>query len=171
MFCGFFFFQFLTPSTGEVGHNFLVSNPFRKKLVRQMRQEEAFKFCLDIRNNRALPLDPACPQALPLDPAGPERLSVRSPAVLPRFRTVCKMTIFHGRFWCTNSLQHFTNAASPWMGGTYSQDSELNRCKKFNMGPGSRLLLEPFTSETASYLDRRWWMRLITLFPCLRILQ
>jgi hypothetical protein len=38
-----------------------------------MRQEEAFKFCLDTRNNEALPLDPACP----------ERLSVRSPAVLP----------------------------------------------------------------------------------------
>jgi len=39
------------------------------------------------------------------------------------------------------------------------------------MGPGSSLLLEAFTTQTASYLDRRWWMRLITLFPCLRILQ
>jgi hypothetical protein len=37
-----------------------------------MRQEKMFKFCLDTRNNGALPLDPACP----------ERLSARSPAVL-----------------------------------------------------------------------------------------
>jgi hypothetical protein len=38
-----------------------------------MRHEEAFKFCLDTRNNGALSLDPAYP----------ERLSVRSPAILP----------------------------------------------------------------------------------------
>jgi hypothetical protein len=38
-----------------------------------MRQEEGFKFYLDIRNNRALPLDQACP----------ERLSVWSLAGLP----------------------------------------------------------------------------------------
>jgi hypothetical protein len=39
----------------------------------QMHQEEGFKFCLDTKNNGALPLDPACP----------ERLSVRSQADLP----------------------------------------------------------------------------------------
>jgi hypothetical protein len=38
-----------------------------------MSQEEGFKFCLDIRNN----------EALPLDLAYSERLSVRSPANLP----------------------------------------------------------------------------------------
>jgi hypothetical protein len=38
-----------------------------------MHQEEGFKFCLDTKNNRALPLDPA----------SPEHLSVRSPAGLP----------------------------------------------------------------------------------------
>jgi hypothetical protein len=35
--------------------------------------EEGFKFCLDTRNNRAFPLDPACP----------EHLNVRSLAGLP----------------------------------------------------------------------------------------
>jgi hypothetical protein len=38
-----------------------------------MRQEEAFKFCLDTKNN----------ETLPLDPAGPEHLSVWSLAGLP----------------------------------------------------------------------------------------
>jgi hypothetical protein len=38
-----------------------------------MHQEEVFKLCLDTKNNKALPLDPACP----------ERLSVRSSAILP----------------------------------------------------------------------------------------
>jgi len=38
-----------------------------------MRQEEGFKFCLDTRNNRALPLDQAYS----------EHLSVRSLAGLP----------------------------------------------------------------------------------------
>jgi hypothetical protein len=37
-----------------------------------MCQEKRFKFCLDTRNNEALPLDPACP----------EHLSVRSPTGL-----------------------------------------------------------------------------------------
>jgi hypothetical protein len=31
-----------------------------------MCQEEVFKFCLDTRNNRTLPLDPACPEHLSL---------------------------------------------------------------------------------------------------------
>jgi hypothetical protein len=38
-----------------------------------MHQEEGFNFCLDTKNNGALPLDMACP----------ERLSVWSPAGLP----------------------------------------------------------------------------------------
>jgi hypothetical protein len=38
-----------------------------------MHQEERFKFCFDTKNNRALPLDSACP----------EHLSVWSPANLP----------------------------------------------------------------------------------------
>jgi hypothetical protein len=37
-----------------------------------MRQEEGFKFCLNTRDNGALPLDLACPK----------RLSVRLPAGL-----------------------------------------------------------------------------------------
>jgi hypothetical protein len=40
-----------------------------------MREEEVFKFCLDIRNNRVLALDPACPK----------HLIVCSPAILPLF--------------------------------------------------------------------------------------
>jgi len=38
-----------------------------------MRQQQGFKFCLDTKNNKALPLDLACP----------ERLNVHSPAILP----------------------------------------------------------------------------------------
>jgi hypothetical protein len=38
-----------------------------------MYQEKGFKFCLDIRNKGALPLDLACPK----------RLNVDSPTVLP----------------------------------------------------------------------------------------
>jgi hypothetical protein len=41
-----------------------------------MRQEEVFKFCLDTKNNGALPLDLACH----------ERLSVHSLTVLPYHR-------------------------------------------------------------------------------------
>jgi hypothetical protein len=38
-----------------------------------MRQEEGFNFCLTTRNNKALPLDLACPECL----------SIQSPAGLP----------------------------------------------------------------------------------------
>jgi hypothetical protein len=46
---------------------------FQRLLVCHMRQKEGFKFCLDTRNNRAVPLDPAWP----------EHLNVQSPASLP----------------------------------------------------------------------------------------
>jgi hypothetical protein len=69
VFNGLCFFEFLTPYTLE-GHNFLVFNPIFM-IVSVL--EKGFKFCLDTRNNGALPLDPACP----------ESLNVRSPAGLP----------------------------------------------------------------------------------------
>jgi hypothetical protein len=37
---------------------------FPQLLVCHMHQEEGFKFCLDTRNNKTLPLDPACPEHL-----------------------------------------------------------------------------------------------------------
>jgi hypothetical protein len=40
-----------------------------------MHQEEGFKFCIDTKNNIALPLDPACPECL----------SVQSLASLPHW--------------------------------------------------------------------------------------
>jgi hypothetical protein len=56
-----------------------------------MRQEEWFKFCFDTKNNRALPLNLACPEhlsvqslvSLPLNLACLERLSVQSLVSLP----------------------------------------------------------------------------------------
>ncbi len=52
--CSMVFFEFLTPFTlGD--HNFLISNPFSRFLLCQMRQEEGFKFCLDTRINKTLP--------------------------------------------------------------------------------------------------------------------
>jgi hypothetical protein len=68
-------FFFLDPLYLGGGGGGLISNLFLKKLVSQIHEEEAFKFCLDIRNSRALPLDLACP----------ERLNVCSPAVLPYY--------------------------------------------------------------------------------------
>jgi len=53
-----------------------------------MRQEDRFKFCLDTKNNRALPLDLACP----------ERLSVQSLVDLPY--------PLHGRFLKKNQDYH-----------------------------------------------------------------
>jgi hypothetical protein len=56
---------------GAVTFSFLIF--FTRVLVYQMCQEEGFKFCLNTRNNRTHPLDPACPN----------HLSVWSPAGLP----------------------------------------------------------------------------------------
>ncbi len=56
---------------GAITFSFLIH--FRQMLVCQMRQEEGLKFCLDTKNNGALPLDPACPKCL----------SAWSPAGLP----------------------------------------------------------------------------------------
>jgi hypothetical protein len=54
-----------------------------------MHQEEAFKFCLDTKNN----------EALPLDLAYPKHLSVCSPTVLP-YESV---QIYLGTFLCTTN--------------------------------------------------------------------
>jgi hypothetical protein len=87
------FFKFLTPLLrGAItflihnpfsipftlrGHNFShflsLSKPFQGLLMCQICQEEGFKFCLDKKNNKAVPLDPACLECL----------SVQSPANLP----------------------------------------------------------------------------------------
>jgi hypothetical protein len=68
----FVFFEFLTPLLwGAVTFSFLIF--FQRLLVCHMHQKEGFKFCLDTKNNRTLPLDPACL----------EHLSVQSPASLP----------------------------------------------------------------------------------------
>jgi len=73
--CNVWWFAFLSfrPSLfwGAVIFSFLIC--FWWLLVCQMYQEEGFKFCLDTRNNGALPLDWACP----------EHLSLWSPAGLP----------------------------------------------------------------------------------------
>jgi hypothetical protein len=63
MLSGLFFFEFLTSFIFK-DHDFLISNLFRQLLVCQMCQEEGFKFCLDTKKNRALPLDPAYPESL-----------------------------------------------------------------------------------------------------------
>jgi len=63
MFGGLFVFEFLTSFTFE-DHHFLVLNLVLQLLVCQMCQEEGFKFCLDTKKNRALPLDPAYPESL-----------------------------------------------------------------------------------------------------------
>jgi len=63
----------LTPFNFRGGCNFLISNPFLMIVSVSDDQEGRFQFCLDTRNNRALPLDPACP----------EHLSVWSSAGLP----------------------------------------------------------------------------------------
>jgi len=66
----FFLSSWPTLFWGAITFSFLIS--FRQLLVSQMHQEERFKFCLDTRNNGALPLDPPCH----------ERLNVQSPVSL-----------------------------------------------------------------------------------------
>jgi hypothetical protein len=63
VFSDLFFKEFLTPFTLG-GCNFLISNPFSTIVCVQMCQEEGFKFCLNTRNNGALPLDPAYPSTM-----------------------------------------------------------------------------------------------------------
>jgi len=65
-------FEFLNPYTLG-GCNFLISNSFSMIVNVSNAPRGEFKFCLDVKNNGALPLDPACP----------ERLNVRSQADLP----------------------------------------------------------------------------------------
>ncbi len=66
---GDLFFEFWAPCILR-GCNFLISNSFLT--IVSVSDGQGFQFCLDNRNNRALPLDPACP----------ENLSVWSPAGL-----------------------------------------------------------------------------------------
>ncbi len=63
MFCGLSFWV-LDPSTlgGSLTFSFPIN--FWWFWVHQKHQEEGFKFCLDTKNNKALPLDPACPECL-----------------------------------------------------------------------------------------------------------
>jgi hypothetical protein len=59
----FFFLNFWPLLLCEtVTFSFLIH--FWQLLVYQMRQEEGFKFCFDTINNKALPLDPTCPEHL-----------------------------------------------------------------------------------------------------------
>ncbi len=76
------FFEFLTPFTLG-GHNFLISNLFSMIVSVSNVPRGGFKFCLDTRNNGALPLDPACPECL----------SVWSPVGLP-YKTMSSMKPF-----------------------------------------------------------------------------
>ncbi len=68
----FVFFEFLTPYTLG-GCNFLISNPSLMNFSASSASKKVFKFCWDTKNNKAFPLDLACP----------ERLNVRSFAILP----------------------------------------------------------------------------------------
>jgi hypothetical protein len=62
-----------------------------------MHQQEGFKFCLDAINNRALPLDLACP----------EHLSVWSPASLPYYFSILARIKSQNKHWSTfMSLSH-----------------------------------------------------------------
>jgi hypothetical protein len=46
------------------GHNFLASNLFLTIVRVSNASREGFKFCLETRNNGALPLDLTCPEHL-----------------------------------------------------------------------------------------------------------
>jgi len=59
----FVFFEFLTLFILR-GHNFPNSTMFLMRFSVSHVLIEGFKFCLDTRNNGALPLDPAYPECL-----------------------------------------------------------------------------------------------------------
>jgi hypothetical protein len=58
---------------------------FQQLLVCRMCEEEGFKFCLDTRNNRALPLDLACPDSFKCLVTSPSTLKATTKCF-----TVCK---------------------------------------------------------------------------------
>jgi hypothetical protein len=66
------FFEFLTPFTSG-SCNFLISNPFLTIVSVADAPRGGIQICFNTKNNRDLPLHPACP----------EHLSVRSPTSLP----------------------------------------------------------------------------------------
>jgi hypothetical protein len=63
VFDGLFFFEFLTPFTLR-GCNFFISNLFLTIIFVSDVPRAGVQVCLDNKNNRALPLDPGCPEHL-----------------------------------------------------------------------------------------------------------
>ncbi len=61
MFGGLFFLSSWPPLLLLKTRTFSFLICFQRLLVCQMRQQEKLQFCLDTKNNGALPLDPACP--------------------------------------------------------------------------------------------------------------